>query len=358
MNITTTPQDDPEQSQMHAESQTPSQSKLNSKPWIQTLGITLGLPIIIALMLLAFLAPTFNSGPQHLPLAIAGPEPALDNLTNQLDSRQPNAFEIQQLDGGASVEEHVHNREAIGGLVFNPTDQSVTVYTASGNGTPYTTVLNKLADVMRAQGTEVEVIDLAPMNVEDPQGSAFSILGLPLAFGGMVSAAVMTSLLKGRPWHKIIASLGMSLLAGFVAAAILIFGYGAIEANFLTISIAIAAGIAAISLVVAGLGSWIGFSGVAIGGIVTIFFANPLSGLATGWWWLPSPWGALGQWMPIGADGYLLRSIAFFDGADSARPIMVLISWILVGLILLVSGGIRNQKNLTKHSDRNLADAA
>ena len=39
----------------------------------KTIALILGLPIILGLMLWAFLAPTFGSGPDGVPVAVAGP---------------------------------------------------------------------------------------------------------------------------------------------------------------------------------------------------------------------------------------------------------------------------------------------
>jgi hypothetical protein len=49
---------------------------------------------------------------------------------------------------------------------------------------------------------------------------------------------------------------------------------------------------------------------------------------------LPQPWGVVGQFLPPGAGGTLLRSVAFFDGAGAAVPGWVLAAWAGVGLVL------------------------
>lgn len=69
--------------------------------------------------------------------------------------------------------------------------------------------------------------------------------------------------------------------------------------------------------------------------MLTIFLANPLSGLATGPWLLPTGWSTLGQWMPIGATGYLVRSLSFFDGQGVGSAWWALSLWIVAGLTLL-----------------------
>lgn len=66
-----------------------------------------------------------------------------------------------------------------------------------------------------------------------------------------------------------------------------------------------------------------------------MFVANPLSGMATGWQWLPQPWGAIGQQLPIGAAGTALRSVAFFDGTGMTHALIVLVCWAAAGLLLI-----------------------
>jgi len=50
---------------------------------------------------------------------------------------------------------------------------------------------------------------------------------------------------------------------------------------------------------------------------------------------LPTGAGALGQLLPPGAGGNLLRSTGFFDGAAAGGHIAVLAFWALGGLVLL-----------------------
>lgn len=75
-----------------------------------------------------------------------------------------------------------------------------------------------------------------------------------------------------------------------------------------------------------------------------MFIANPLSGMATGWQWLPSPWGFIGQLLPIGSSGTLIRSVAFFDGEGIGMPLSVLFNWVIVGVALTIGGGVKKQQ--------------
>jgi len=102
----------------------------------------------------------------------------------------------------------------------------------------------------------------------------------------------------------------------------------------------------AVSAPICGLGALVGPAGVGLGALLVFFFGNPISGLTTAPELLPKPWGAIGQLLPPGAGGSLLRSVAFFDGARSAGPLWVLIGWGLAGLALTAIGraGVRPRR--------------
>jgi hypothetical protein len=59
---------------------------------------------------------------------------------------------------------------------------------------------------------------------------------------------------------------------------------------------------------------------------------------------LPQPVGAIGQLMPPGAGGNLLRSTGFFDGAAAGGHVAVLVAWALGGLGLLLLQGLRSRR--------------
>jgi hypothetical protein len=59
---------------------------------------------------------------------------------------------------------------------------------------------------------------------------------------------------------------------------------------------------------------------------------------------LPEPAGALGQLMPPGAGGNLLRSTGLFDGAGAGTHATVLAVWALAGLALLGISALRERR--------------
>ena len=216
--------------------------------------------------------------------------------------------------------------------------------TASAAGTPYSTILKQIGEGLSQTGQPIHYTDVAPLTAKDPSGSAISMLALPMIFGGMSSAVAFSTMFKKSRRKQIIGAIGVAILGGIIASATLYFGFGAFEANFWPTTAVIMLGIAAISLTVLGLNSLLGFAGIGLGAVLMLFVANPLSGLATGAAWLPSPWGTLGQYLPLGAAGTAIRSSAFFDGAAMGQPVTVLVCWIVVGLGLAAAGAWRARR--------------
>lgn len=125
---------------------------------------------------------------------------------------------------------------------------------------------------------------------------------------------------------------GIAMVGGLVATWMLHSVYGALGGIFGMEWLATFMGILATSMLTAGLAALTDTPGIGIGAVLTIFVGNPLSGLATGPWLLPHAAALIGQWMPIGATGFLVRSLAFFDGGAWR----VLAIWIAAGFVMLM----------------------
>jgi len=54
----------------------------------KALAMILGIPVVIGLLLWAFLAPAFASGPDGVPVAVAGPGPVVEKLIAQAEQQE------------------------------------------------------------------------------------------------------------------------------------------------------------------------------------------------------------------------------------------------------------------------------
>lgn len=314
----------------------PSEAPAQDKP-AKLVGLVAALTGVICLMLLAFATPSLNSGAHDLPLAVSGPAAATGQITSMLEQNAPGTFEVQTYANAEEGAEAITNREAIGGISVGA--NGVRIQTAAGAGSPYKSILTGIGTQMTAAGQQVTYSELAPTTEDDPTGSGIATLGFPLIFGGMAASAVLALAYKGAARNRFVAVTGLAILGGLAAAAILQFGFGAFDGNYLLTSAAVTAGILAIAFPVLGLEQRIGTAGLGLMGVLLMFVSNPLSGLATGPQWLPAFWGDLGQFFPIGAAGTAIRSAVYFGGAGATQAWIVLACWALAGLLIAAVAG-------------------
>ena len=116
----------------------------------------------------------------------------------------------------------------------------------------------------------VEKRDLAPTTADDPQASGIGLLGLPLAFGGVISAVIATFVFRGKKWVKLAVLVGIALLGSLVATWMLHSVYGTLNGSFAAEWAAIACGILATSMFTAGLAGLLGAGGIGIGAVLTL----------------------------------------------------------------------------------------
>ncbi|WP_320065543.1 hypothetical protein [Micromonospora sp. RTGN7] len=307
-------------------------------PWTQVAVSVALLTVIISTLLTAFAWPAVRTTVQDVPIAVAGPAAAADRVVAALEQRQPGAFDITRVADTAAAEAAVRDRAAYGAIDVSGSAPQVIVASAASS-----TIAQALqsAGATLAQATSgapaagVTVRDVAPLPADDPRGVGLSAGALPLVMGGLLAALLLTTRLRGTS-RRLAGALGFAVTGGLAMAAILQFWFGSLSGSYLANAGVVALSIAATSLTVLGLESFLGYPGFAIGGVLMMLIGNPLSANGNAPQMLPGWSGELGQLLPPGAAGTLLRSTAFFDGNGAAKPVTVLAVWLVAGLLLCV----------------------
>lgn len=308
-------------------------------PFNRVLAIVVGLTTLLVALLVAFGLPALKSALHHVPVTVVGPEPAVAQLKTTLASASPEGFTLIPAADVAEADELIRNREAYGAFVITP--EGTTIHTASAASAMVAQTLTAMGQQMAAAtGAAVEVVDIVPFTEEDPRGVGLSAGALPIALGGFMAAVGSVVAIKGDRQRLTAATL-FAVFAGFAMTAVLEFGFGTFDGNYWATSAAAVLGIAATSFIVLGLERLLGAAGIGLGAILVIILGNPLSGLTSAPEYLPTPWGNIGQFLPPGATGTLLRNVAFFDGAAITQPLLVLLGYVAVGLALFLLGSLR-----------------
>jgi hypothetical protein len=225
------------------------------------------------------------------------------------------------------------------------TPDGTTVLTASAASPLVAQLLQQAAappgDAPGAQAARVA--DVVPADPDDPRGAVLAASVLPLVLGGM--AAGLLAWRAGGPAPAALAALaGASAAAGLVAAGIAQGWLGALGGSWLVNASVLGLTVLAVGAAVAGLAALFGRAGAALGALLMVLVGNPLSGVSSAPELLPQPAGAIGQLLPPGAGGSLLRSTAFFDGAGATAPLVVLAAWVALGLALTWMAALRRRR--------------
>ncbi|MDN3482216.1 hypothetical protein QMA10_09835 [Arthrobacter sp. APC 3897] len=300
-------------------------------------ALTLGLSVILLALLMLFISPSLHSGPRDLGLGVVGPQEQAASVAETLEDQSPGAFTVQSFESAEDLEQGIRNREIVGGLDF--TEPDMTVYVASAGSTAVSgTVSNVGATMAAGRGQAAEIVDVVPLPPGDPTGVGIGGLAFPLVFGGIVPAVAFRSMLSGQRWWIFAGLTGFSVAGGFVVAAVLKYLFGSIEGPLVPVAASVALGIAALALPLAGLNECFGTKGFTIAAMSMMFVGNPFAGIATSAQWLPGGVAMIGQLLPPGAAGTLVRSVAYFDGVGGGAAALTLAVWVLAGAALWFSG--------------------
>jgi hypothetical protein len=281
-----------------------------------------------------FVGVALHSGPNGLRLVVAGPPAATDQISARLAAAAgPDAFEVTAVSGPDTAEAALRDRTADGAIVIGPSGPTVLV---AGAGSPaISQLLTAAASELNDGGASAApVVDVVPLSPADSHGAGLPAGSLPMVLAGLALGGAAALLLRNR-WVVVGAVAGGAVAVGLSFAGVLAW-LGVTDGAYLAVSSAIALTVAASALVVAGLARLLGPGGIALGVLLLMIIGNPLSGIASSPRLLPAPWGEFGQWLPTGAGGTLLRTVAYFPDASIGFSVWVLLGWAALGLAAVV----------------------
>ena len=295
----------------------------------------LAVPVIVAIVLTLFAWPSARLEPRDLPIGVAGPAAGVAAVEQQL-TRDEGAFEVHHYADESAARSAIEDREIYGAVVAAP--EGGKVLTSSAGSPMVAQLLARAASEGHEQ--ELAVEDVVPAGRE---GNAISSSVLPLVIAGILTglaAATLSSTALGRTG---LLATG-AILGGMVATAIVQSWLDVVDGDWWANAAGLSLTIAAISAAVAGGKALLGNAGVSLAAMTMMFVGNPFSAVGTAPELLPQPVGGLGQLLPPGAGGNLLRSTGFFDGADAGGHVAVLATWVIGGLALLFVAALRDRK--------------
>jgi hypothetical protein len=327
-------------------------------PWSRVIRIGVVLSVVVGIIVLAFSWPGVTSEPKNLPVAFVGPAAAIEQLEGVLPEDAP--IDPVVMDDRDAAVAAIETREVYGAVILSEEPE---VLTASAGSPVVAQLLTGLAQQIQAQANAaaaaqaeaagvpapnitVTVTDVVPLADTDPRGAGLIAAIFPLVLGGMLGGIAITVALVGV-WRRVIALAIYVVIAGFGVAAIMQGWFGVLQGDYLVNALAFVLAFAAIGAPIIGFAALVGTPGIALGPVVFLLFANPISSAGAPIEFLPEPWGAIGQWFPPGAAATLIRELSYFPEADKLFPWLVLAGWAAGGLLLATLGHFRQAGGAT-----------
>lgn len=308
--------------------------------------------LIQAIMLIAFAWPAANVGPRELPVAVAGPQAGV--VAQKLGERDADAFDIRTVADAAAAQAAIESRDVYGAIVTG--DGQPRVLVASAASPMVAQQLSAIAQQL--SGTPAAAVqDVVAADSDDPRGTGFGAMVLPLVMSCIAAGVLLTLLIPN------VAARGAGLLTFAVAGGLLsmtiVQGWlSLLPGSYLTLAAVAGLVSFAVAGTVVGLAAAIGRAGIGIAALTMLLIANPFSAATSAPELLPQPWGTIGQLMPPGAAATLFRSVAYFDQASIVGPLAVLLAWAVGGAALLAIGYLRTMRPAPAVAEPELVPAA
>jgi hypothetical protein len=316
-----------------AAAQTPAVLTPRRRPVAALIAVAV-IALVQVLLVLLFAWSSSRAAPHEVPIVVAGPPQAAQGLTQGLARARPGAFAVTVVADDAAARNAVTGRTAYGAVVLGASGS--TVYTASAaSGTVAQALAEGLPAALKqaVPNAPVTVTDLVPGPAHDPHGAALPSGLIPITITSIVAGAAIGLLASGRGL-RLIALGGYAVIAGAFSTYALQTALGALTGPWVADAGTLTLACLAIAAATTGLVAALGPAGAGLGAIVVFFLGFPFSGATTAWEFVPTPWGHLAQYLPVGAANTGLRSVAFFGGAGSIGPLVVLACWALAGVVL------------------------
>jgi hypothetical protein len=333
--------------------------------WPRVVALGVGLVAVVSVVVLAFLWPSVTAEPRDLPVAAAGDPVIVAQVQAGLDERAPGTLELVPVADRDAAVDLVESRDAYGAIVLG---QQPEVLTATAASPAVAQLLGGLQPALQAQVDAaaaaqgappeavptVTVTDVVPLSTDDARGSTLAAASFPLVLGGMVGGIAISLAVVGV-WRRV-AALGLYAAVGGLTIAGILHWLGGLHGAYVLDSAAVGLTLLAIGGTIVGAVAVLGRPGIAVGPVLFLLVANPLSAAAVPVEFLLSPWGGVGQWFPPGASATLLRDLSYFPAADATFPWLVLAGWAVLGFLLTLVGHFRDRGAATAAALREADD--
>ncbi len=280
--------------------------------------------------------------PHELPVAVAGPSAQVATLARRIERSAGDAYEVRRFDGERSARRALRDGDIYVAILVG--DGPVRLLTASALGR--TAVQGAVMELPKHAGLPAmplpQVEEIRPLVGEDPQGTVLNVQLFPPIILGLVVPILLLLIAPALTVRQRLGAVSLfALLAGVGTMLMTNVALSALPGSFLALTgISILLAFAIASCVTGSVGA-VGPPGIGVGVLLFLIIGNVASGASVQHEELPGFYRVVGPYLPPGAGADALRSVAYFDGSNLLRPLLVLGGFGLLGATLCLAFGSR-----------------
>jgi len=282
--------------------------------------------------------------PHDIPVGLVGPAAAVQQISSAFAANAPGAFQFTSYGSEAEARAALDLRTIDGALVLGGSTPVLIVAGAAGDATTGV-ITAAFTNVFKAQGGTINIEVVHPFAAGDAHGLILFFVVVAVIISTMVAQALLFVVAIGAGFAaRLAVVLVYALLAGLVGMGMATWIAGDYGSGFWTATFVVMLASAAVGAAVAGAARLLGLPGLGLSALIVVLLDLVSSGGPVGSQLLPDFYRSLAPWMPAGEMYDALRGALYFDGAALARPIAVLSSWLVGGIVLMLLGGLVSRR--------------
>jgi hypothetical protein len=300
-------------------------------------------PVIGGLVLLVALLGLIGTAirdprPHDIPVGLAGPAPAVQQISTAFGTNAPGAFRFTSYGTEADARAALDSRAVDGVLVLGGAAPRLILAGAAGDAE--TGVMTAaFTNVFKAQGTVVDVETVHPFAAGDAHGLILFFVVVAVIISALVTQALLFGTAPEAGFGaRLTVVLLFAVLAGLTAMGTAAWIAGDFGSGFWSASALVILAAAALGAVVGGSARLLGAPGLGLAALVVVLLDLVSSGGPVGSQLLPDFYRWLAPWMPAGPLYSALRGALYFGDAGIGGPVSVLGGWLAGGIVLMWLG--------------------
>lgn len=295
--------------------------------------------------ILSYVGALHHPVPHKAAIGVIAPASQQATIVGQINAIPGQPLDARAVSSEADAIRQIKDRTIYGAFIPGLTGTQDRLLVASASSASLASAIGQtMTKVDATQDRTVAVQDIVPASSNDQNGLSSFYLAIGWCVGGYLVASILGISAGARPANARRATVRLAALALYsVAAGIggaIIVGpvLGALPASMLAlwgIGTLLVFAVGAVSM---ALQSFLGIVGIGVAVLIFVILGNPSAGGVYAPPMMPPFWRAVGPWLPNGAGTSLNRAYAYFGGANTVSPWLVLVGWAVVGVALTLLG--------------------